>query len=174
MRRPLKIVLTVAFGLAAFIVIAMLAGIRINTTASYPIGVYIMTNAPIEKGALVIFCPPDNAAFRLARGRSYIGAGFCPGGYGYMIKKILAAKNDLVEISADGVAVNGTLLPNSKPMEADSEGHPLPYIEVAIAALNENSVLLMSDYNPKSFDARYFGLVDKSQVISAIRPVWTQ
>ena len=42
-----------------------------------------------------------------------------------------------------------------------------------IAALNDRSVLLLSDYSPKSFDGQYFGLMDKSQIISAVRPVWT-
>jgi len=58
-------------------------------------------------------------------------------------------------------------------METDTEGKPLPKLEIKIDALDNHSVLLMSDYNPKSFDARYFGLVDKSTIISAIRPVWT-
>jgi conjugative transfer signal peptidase TraF len=173
MRRPLKIVLTTACCLIALVVAAMLAGVRINTTPSYPLGIYIMTDAPIEKGTLVIFCPTDSPAFYQAREWGYIGAGFCPGGYGYMIKKIMAAKNDKVEISAAGVSINGELLPNSNPMDTDSEGKPLPNIEVNIAALDDHSVLLMSDYNPKSFDGRYFGLMDKSQIISAIRPVWT-
>lgn len=173
MRRSLKIALTTSGCLIALVVVAKLSGVRINSTASYPVGVYLMTNSPIEKGALVIFCPPDSPAFKQARERGYIGAGFCPGGYGYMIKKILAAKNDRVEISTAGVSVNGELLPNSKPMDMDSEGQLLPHIEVNITTLDDHSVLLMSDYNPKSFDARYFGLIDKSNIISAIRPVWT-
>ncbi len=173
MRRSLKITLTTGGCLIALVIVAIQAGVRINSTASYPVGVYLMTNARIAKGSLVIFCPTDNVAFRLARERGYIGAGFCPGGYGYMIKKILAAKNDRVAMSAIGVSVNGVLLPNSKPMDKDLEGRPLSPIEADMGTLDDHSVLLMSDYNPKSFDARYFGLVDKSTIISAIRPVWT-
>ena len=168
----LKIALTVAACFAALVALAIFTGVRINTTPSYPVGIYLMTNDAIEKGALVIFCPPDNTAFRMARERGYIGAGFCHGGYGYMIKKIMAAQNDHVEITAAGVSVNGRALPNSKPMDTDSEGKSLPYITADIAALDGHTVLLMSDYNPKSFDARYFGLVDKSAIISAIRPFW--
>lgn len=172
MRRIPKVVLTVLCGITACIVVAMLAGIRINTTPSYPLGVYLMTHEPIAKGSLVIFCPVDNAAFSLARERGYIGAGFCPGNYGYMIKKILAAENDRVEISTAGVWVNGALLSNSRPMVSDSEGQPLPHPTFTVDVLDNHSVLLMSDYNPTSFDARYFGLVDKWQVISVVRPVW--
>ena len=158
--------------LTLFAIAMALAGIRINTTPSFPLGIYVMTDAPIEKGALVIFCPADTAIFRQAKERGYIGAGFCPGGTGHMIKKIMAAKNDAVEFSGKGVLVNGALLPNSKPMDKDAEERPLSPPKADIAALDDHTVLLMSDYNPKSFDARYFGLMDKSQVISAIRPLW--
>jgi conjugative transfer signal peptidase TraF len=173
MRKSLKAVITAGCCLTACVAIAILAGVRINTTNSYPRGIYLMTSAPIEKGSLVIFCPVDNTTFRQARQRGYIGAGFCPGGYGYMIKKILAAKNDNVEISALGVFVNGALLPNSKPMDRDLQGRSLSYIRTNIASLDDNSILLMSDYSAKSFDARYFGVIDKSNIISSIRLVWT-
>ena len=172
MKPTIKITIITMCCLAVLLEAAIIYGIRVNTTTSYPLGVYLLTNAPIEKGSLVIFCPENNSAFCQARERGYISAGFCPDGYGYMIKKILAAKNDKVEISPLGVFVNGKLLPNSKPMATDSEGQPLPHIEANITALPENSVLLMSDYNPKSFDARYFGVIDKSNIISAIQPIW--
>lgn len=171
MRRPLKILLMTGCMLALSIMIATLAGIRINTTRSYQRGIYLMTNDPIEKGALVIFCPADTSAFRQARERGYIGAGFCPGGYGYMIKKIMAAKGDHVEMAASGVYVNGKLLPNSKPADNDAEGQPLPHTQIK-TVLDEHTVLLMSDYSPKSFDARYFGLIDKKNVISSVKLVW--
>ena len=173
MKKLLKITLTIGGCLIAMMVAAIFTGVRINTTPSYPPGIYLMTNAPIEKGALVIFCSTNNAAFRLARERGYIRAGFCPGGYGYVIKKIMATKNDKVEMSAAGVYVNGALLPNSKPVDTDSEGKILPHITLNIAALDDHSVLLMSDYNPESFDARYFGIMGKANIISAIRPLWT-
>ena len=173
MKSSLKIILITICCLAVLLESAIIFGIRVNTTTSYPLGVYLLTNAPIEKGALVIFCPESNTTFRQARERGYIGSGFCPDGYGYMIKKILAAEDDMVEISAVGVFVNGKLLPNSKPMASDSEGKLLPVIEVNIATLDNHSVLLMSDYNSKSFDARYFGIIDKANIISAIRPIWT-
>ena len=157
--------------LIALVATAQLAGIRINTTHSYPPGLYIKTHDPIEKGAMVIFCPPDTKAFQEARARGYIGSGFCPGGYEYMIKKILAASGDRVVISAEGVAVNRVLLPNSKPMVADADGRALPHLSI-MRALGKDEVLLMSDYSAKSFDARYFGALDKSIVISALDPMW--
>lgn len=168
----LKIILTLSCFIIALVAIATLAGVRLNITKSYPPGLYFMTNDTIKKGSLVIFCPTDIPAFQEARARGYIGAGFCPGGYGYMIKKMLAEKGDHVVISDTGVTVNGKLLPNSKPMDTDLEGRPLHHIEANIPALDNHAVLLMSDFSAKSFDARYFGLIDKSAMISSIRALW--
>jgi conjugative transfer signal peptidase TraF len=67
------------------------AGARINTTRSIPAGLYWASSAPVGKGAYVMFCPPQAAVFADARERGYIGAGVCPGGYGYLMKRILAA-----------------------------------------------------------------------------------
>src|ERR1700753_428396 len=145
MRTALKIILTVMCGISLLAIIAWMSVIRMNTTGTYPRGVYLMMNAPIVKGAMVIFCPPDTPVFHQAKERGYIGAGFCPGGTSYMIKKILATAHDRVEMTNDGVFVNGALLPNSKPMKVDLEGRALLPIKADITALEEHSVLLMSD-----------------------------
>lgn len=39
--------------------------------------------------------------------------------------------------------------------------------------LTESEVLLMTDINAGSFDGRYFGLVERSQIKGVIRPVFT-
>ena len=149
------------------------AGLRLNTTRSIPLGLYLMSNEPIETGAYVLWCPPQRPEFDMAKDRGYIGAGFCPGGYGYMMKKILAAHNDIVSVTDDGVMINGTLLPASQPMEADSMGRSLPRFRVTNHRLVPSELLLMSDTNSRSFDARYFGLVHREHIQSLIHPIWT-
>ena len=149
-----------------------LCGARINSSHSFPLGLYWEISAPLEKGFLVIFCPPQNLVISEAKGRGYIGAGFCPGGYREMIKKIAATKGDRVSVSDKGVAVNGVLIPNSKPYSEDRAGRPMPHYETD-CTLTETQVLLMSDYDPRSFDARYFGPISRSQIRSVIRPVLT-
>ena len=69
---------------------AWAAGARINTTRSIPVGLYWTSSAAVEKGAYVLFCPPKLGVFDDAKGRGYIGAGFCEGGYGYLMKRVLA------------------------------------------------------------------------------------
>ncbi len=166
-----RFVLTV-WGVFALVAVFILSGARVNSTASFPRGLYWKINAPLKKGELVIFCPPQNPVFDTAKERGYIGAGFCPGGYREMIKKIVATEGDRVTISEKGVAVNGVPIFNSKPSTEDRAGRLMPHYETD-CTLKDNQVLLMSDYNPLSFDGRYFGPINRAQIRSVIRPVLT-
>lgn len=147
-------------------------GVRVNTSNSIAPGIYLVVDRPVEKGAYVILCPPTSAVFDEAKKRGYFGAGFCPGDYEYLMKKILAAKNDKVVITDDGVHVNGELLPFSAPLNSDKYGRPLPVLRTAYE-LGDSDLLLMTDVSHKSFDARYFGLINRSQIRGVIRPVFT-
>lgn len=170
LRHPLVIM---GFCLAFGLVLAHQAGLRLNTTRSIPLGLYLMSSDPIAKGAYVLFCPPERPEFDIAKERGYIGAGFCPGGYGSMMKKVLAAHNDVVSVTDDGVRINGTFIPASQPSEADSMGQPLPWFRITDHVLARTEFLLMSDTNSRSFDARYFGPVHRMHIQSLIHPVWT-
>jgi conjugative transfer signal peptidase TraF len=173
MNRAVRKVMLVSAAVLAVVTGCALAGARINTTASYPVGLYWEVDAPIEKGAMVIFCPPEGPEFDDAKARGYIGAGFCQGGYGLMIKKVLAASGDHITVSDQGVCVNDELIPNSKPLNVDKAGRRMPRYRVGDYTLGAGQVLLMSDYSPHSFDARYFGPVGQSQIQSVIRPIFT-
>lgn len=158
-------------GIASYV-----AGARINTTRSIPVGLYWTSSAPVAKGAYVLFCPPphfQSGVFEVARDRGYIGAGFCAGGYGFMMKRILATRNDVVSIADEGVRVNGELLPLSAPIRNDKGGRPLPRYPSGSFRLGNADVLLMSDVSATSFDGRYFGPVKRSQIKSVISPVIT-
>ena len=165
--------LLTATGLAlALFGLAGAFGARINTTGSFPPGLYWMTGEAARKGALVIACPPPVEAVAEGLRRGYIGAGFCPGGYGYVIKKIVGLPGDRVAVTGQGVSVNGETVPNSAPRRFDTEGKPLPFREAAYT-LGMAQVLLMSDYSPRSFDGRYFGPVDQTGIMGVLRPVLT-
>lgn len=148
-------------------------GARVNTTRSIPVGLYWTSQKPVGKGAYVLFCPPQVGVIAEAKRRGYLSAGFCPGEYGYMMKKILAAKGDRVTIADDGVRVNGELLPFSAPLSQDRAGRPLPRFQSDHFMVGNTEVLLMSDVSGTSFDGRYFGPVGRSQIRTAIVPVLT-
>ncbi len=144
----------------------------VNITPSYPVGIYRNISKELEIGDLVSFCPPANIIFDEALERGYVAPGFCPGGYGLLIKKILAAKGDRVEITPDGILVNGRMLKNTRPRLQDAQGRALPQA-CGSYILGEKNVLLASDYHPLSFDARYFGILDVQLIKTALVPFIT-
>jgi conjugative transfer signal peptidase TraF len=149
------------------------AGARINTTKSIPVGLYWTSNKPVEKGAYVLFCPPKARVFDDAKSRGYIGAGFCPSDYGYLMKRVLAVQSDVVSITDEGVWVNDALLPLSVPITTDGTGRALPRYRANRFSLRESEVLLMSDVSSTSFDGRYFGPIARSHIKTVISPVLT-
>lgn len=156
----------------AVLIGTVLAGVRVNTTRSIPLGFYLRVNEDVRRGAYVTFCPPPKPTFIEARERGYIGAGFCPGDFGFMMKRVAAVAGDAVAFSKDGVYVNGKALPLSAPLRADAGGRPLPTFTYD-STLGAGEVLLMSDVSGKGFDARYFGPVARQQITSVIRPIFT-
>lgn len=173
LKEGVKKVLIASLLVVTTVTIFYLSGVRVNTSESIPLGIYKLDDSPLEIGSYVILCPNKLAVFRIAKERGYINAGFCPGGYGHLLKKILAAKNDVVSVTKNGVLVNGVLLPYSKPYLKDSHGRPLNQIKGGEFILNEHQYFLMTDQSNSSFDSRYFGPVDKEQIISVIKPLIT-
>jgi conjugative transfer signal peptidase TraF len=167
--------LVALLGISVLAVMAVLyfLGVRINTTKSIPLGLYLTSKQAVEKGAYVFFCPPDNEIFATAKKRNYITSGFCPGGYGYLMKRIVATEGDVVTTSRRGVSVNGQLLPYSQLRTADLGGRPLPRWPLSHYTLEDSELLLMSDVSDTSFDGRYFGPVARSQIRSVIQPFIT-
>lgn len=149
------------------------AGGRFNSTRSITLDLYWLTDSPVTKDAYVFFCPPQSYLFDEAKLRGYIGAGFCPGGYGFMMKRVLASSKDHIEVSGEGVRVNGRLLNLTKALKADAAGRKIPRRVLDYYTLADSELLLMSDVNVKSFDSRYFGPIDLSQIKGVIRPIIT-
>ena len=176
MKKPIKIlaisILAMSVSLFVLSIGARISGIYINPTPSLPVGFYKAVDEPIDRGAYVAFCPPQNAVFDMARDRSYINRGNCLGGYGLLLKLVFAQSGDTVSIDQAGIFVNGKHLPNSAQLTADAEGQPLPQYRLQ-AVVNDSEYLLLSDVNPQSFDARYFGLIARSQIKQVVHPVFT-
>lgn len=165
-------VLTTSASLFVLSIVLHVTGIYINTSASLPIGLYRIVDDHISRGAYVAFCPPHSDVFEMAVARGYINPGNCPGGYGQLLKRVFAVAGDTVAIDQLGIVVNGKLLPNSAPLGIDALGAALPQYRYT-AMLSESEYLLLSDLNPQSFDARYFGVIDRTQILHVVRPILT-
>lgn len=155
----------------ALCLFAGLCGARINTTRSIPIGLYWISDGPIKIGDYVMACPPPEGIFELAKARGYLGAGFCPGGYSALMKRVAALDGDTVEITREGVRVNGELWPASAPRKVDSAGRVLPHYSAARFTVRADKVLLMSETSATGFDGRYFGPVGREAVVARVRPM---
>ena len=166
------IVLFVSAGLFVLAVVFRVSGIYYNHTPSFPLGFYKIVDEPAGRGAYVSFCPPQDAVFDMAVARHTIGTGSCPGGYGMLLKRVFAQAGDTVSIGRAGIVVNGELLPNSAQISADIDGLELPQYRLREKILNDSEFLLVSDLNPNSFDARYFGLIAHAQIRHVVEPVF--
>ena len=148
---------------------ASLVGLRINTTSSMPRGFYITTKD--ERAPLVEFCP-EGVFSQLSSERGYRPAGICPDGHAPLVKPVIAGARDRVAVSAEGIRVNGRLLPNTVAKNSDSAGRPLPVWQPGIYAVAPGSLWVASTYHPNSFDSRYFGPVSVRAIRHRLKPLW--
>jgi conjugative transfer signal peptidase TraF len=143
------------FFVAVFRIFGFL-GLRINTSPSLPVGLYVVTTD--GSANLIEFCPAEPfAALSLRRG--YRDAGSCRDGGAPLLKPIVAKAGDLVELSGRGISVNGILLPNTAPLSKDTKGRPLTAWPSGRYPLTPGTVWVASSYHSRSFDSRYFGPV---------------
>lgn len=151
-------------------------GLRINTTASLPRGLWRVVAMPeaVRVGDVVTFCPPLNAAIALARERGYVAGGACPGDIEPMMKPVVALTGDAVEVSARGVSVNGTRIAHSATLPRDAAGRPLPKARPGSITISQGQVWVVSSHSERSFDSRYFGPISRDRLTAILRPVWTE
>ena len=167
-RHALIYVFLLATIFLALILICALFGIRFNVSESLPGLIYIVTSD--KSSPVVEFCPVGSFA-ELSKERGYRRRGICPDGASPMLKPIVAHAGDRVEVSAHGITVNGTLLHNTAPRTTDSRGRPLTPCRFGRYTVPSGFVWVASQYNPLSFDSRYFGPILVSQIRSHLRPL---
>lgn len=151
-----------------------LGGLRLNTSASMPLGLWRVNSAsaPLRRGDIVTACLPETVVVRQAVRRGYLGPGVCPGGYEPVIKPVAAAGGDVVTVGPAGVSVNGDFLKDTKQLRRDSAGRPLRGYPAGTYHLRVGQLFLLAPHNPRSFDSRYFGPVPVSSVLGVAHPLW--
>ncbi len=90
------------------------------------------------------------------------------------MKPIVAVSGDTVQISQQGVAVNGRLLPNSATRWFDTKNRPLTHLPFGKYPVDTGTVWVISSFNPRSFDSRYFGPVPIASIRFHLRPLVTE
>ena len=163
-----------AFVLAAILGLSFAGqavGIRLNHTASMPIGVWLARGAYPDHvyaaGDIIEACPP------LAPWQQvYLAPGHCPTGREPMLKPIAAVAGDSVAIDGHGITVNGQPIANSAPLAHDTTGRPLqPYV-AGTYTVHAGEVWLLVP-RADSLDSRYLGPVSVNAIRALAAPVWT-
>ena len=145
-------------------------GIRLNLTPSLPLGFYITSRS--WDANLVEFCP-QAAAATISLSRQYRTAGTCRDGGAPLLKPAVAFAGDEVEVSANGIRVNGQLLPNSAGRFRDHLQRPLDPWPYGTYKVERGTVWVVSSFNSYSFDSRYYGPIPNSGIWHHLRPLWT-
>src|SRR6266853_6090616 len=137
-------------------VVTWVAGLRVNLSGSMPIGLYRVSTEPAARGAMVLACLPMDVAV-VARSRGYVPHGTCPGATAPIGKVVLAMVGDAVEVTTEGLLVNGRPVQNTKPLPVDAVGRSLRRFPDGTYIVGRDDVWLYSPYSKRSFDSRYFG-----------------
>jgi conjugative transfer signal peptidase TraF len=108
-----------------------------------------------------------------AKARGYVPqGGVCPGGLVPVGKRICAVPGDTVTVTPNGLLVNGTPVPNSRPLPFDHKGRPLPHLAAGQYGVGPGELWVLSPYSRLSFDSRYFGPLKTAQIRARVRQFW--
>ena len=153
-------------------VVTWFAGLRVNLSGSMPIGLYRVRSGPPVKGAMVLACLPAHVAV-FARSRGYVPNGRCPGSTAPIGKVVLAMAGDSVEVTSEGLLLNGRPVRNTRPLAVDAAGRSLRRFPDGTYIVAQDEVWMYSPYSTRSFDSRYFGPLPVSSIRSRVLPLWT-
>jgi conjugative transfer signal peptidase TraF len=162
-----------AIGLGCVAFVFAFGGYRINTTPSFPLGLWRIEPLPGQaaKGDTVFIClPPNSPSIEPGLERGYLPRGLCPGGLAPLIKTIAATSGANVAIERGQVFINGVELAHSSIMAKDGDGRPM--VPFAGGQIPAGFVFLHSDF-VASYDSRYFGPVPASGILGLAKPVLT-
>jgi conjugative transfer signal peptidase TraF len=174
--RP-KVLVCCAWGCAAglwlAVQIAFHAGLRINHTPSLPIGLWQLQprRGALQLGEIVSFCPPRGAIRDQARERGTIARGTCEGGTEPLLKQVYAVAGDWVKVDVLGLSVNGRRIAGTRPRPKDVQGRPIVAFPFGVYRLRRGEFWAGSRRHLRSFDSRYFGPVQESDVLGIAQRV---
>lgn len=135
----------------------------LNTTASVPVGLYIVSPRTPKVGDLAVVQPHPDLALWMAR-RQYLPMGVP------LLKEVAATTGARV-CGVDGVmSINGAEVGRAR--SRDRLGRPLSAFS-GCQTLTPQEIFLFNAKAEASLDSRYFGPVPRSAVLGLARPFWT-
>jgi conjugative transfer signal peptidase TraF len=150
--------------------------LAMNTSMSMPRGLYLVGNlAEPQRGEIVSLCIPNLEAAEVYRERDYLPpSSRCPAGLAPVLKPIAASPGDTVRVDAAGTWVNGGLLRNSKVFNTDSQGKPIQHLPLGWKKrLDTGEYFMLANHIERSLDSRYYGTVQRSDMLCRAVPLLT-
>jgi conjugative transfer signal peptidase TraF len=173
MRRARWFVLCIGVMAIAIVTAGLGFGVRWNPTSSLPPGLYRVVSADTDTN-LIAFCPTGSAQQDSIL-RGYRPKGMqCADHYAPIMKPIAARSGDIVTVTKKGISVNGKALPNTQQFAADNKKRAMNVWPEGTYAVAPGTVWVLSTYSKYSYDSRYYGPIELSQVIAHVKPLWTQ
>lgn len=148
--------------------------LAVNTTASMPRGVYLVSDLETPaRGLVVAACIPNHGDVAVYRERGYLPeSSRCASGLAPVLKPIAAVPGDVVALDDRGLWVNGELLENSRVFDTDSQGKALRHLPVGWKkVLGAGEYFLLANRIERSLDSRYYGTVTRTQLLGQARPL---
>ena len=159
--------------LSILLLSAYAAGLRLNLSASIPIGLYHIVGdaANLRRGDVVLACLPREIA-TLAHARGYVPRGSgCSDAMAPIGKLVMALPGDTVVVTETGLNVNGAAVANSRRLERDGAGRHLE-AQAAGKYMVAPRTLWLVGSSARSFDSRYFGAVGSASVLAQLKRGW--
>jgi conjugative transfer signal peptidase TraF len=134
-----------------------------NASASVPKGLYRISATPsVRRGDLVALRPSSELSLFMAQ-RHYLPLGLP------LLKHVVAVSGDRVCRSGARISVNGAAM--GYALAHDRRGRALPAWQ-GCRLLSAGQIFVMNAAVGDSFDGRYFGPIDRAEVIGRASPWW--
>ena len=143
-----------------------------NASNSFPIGLYKKINKDVARSDFVLFCPELTVFMVFAKKNGY-WKGFqnkC-GDTPEYLKKVVGVPGDNISVTYSGVYINKEKIINSEPLKRILSDEIFINYEKDFK-LKKDEYFLMSDYNPMSYDSRYFGVIKKIDINTVVVPFY--
>ena len=138
----------------------------INWTPSEPRGLYL----EVKHSQMAEICLTGEQEQQAANSGETFLLGRCPGGHSPTLKGLFyATKEDPVVFSEYGFNIGDRLLINTAPLSSSSAGIPLAHIQFK---KYDQGIFAISTHNSHSYDSRYFGTIESSQIYGYAFPIF--
>lgn len=157
---------------SSYVLYVLMVRVTFNPSISEPQGYYFSYKAENYKiGDIVLICLDKDRYIRvLRRFKVPFSYSSCKMQPPYLLKTIVASGGDAVEINKKGVSINGVLQKNSSSLN-NYKGINLYPLKKRRFKLQTNQFFVLGN-TPHSYDSRYFGVINKEQIISRAHLIW--